>query len=120
MQTFITHFLESAPELFALLFKMSRKRRTFFLSLRARVKCTKMRHYHKELCKREQLAKTRNLELLRSAESLVLKAKEFSVDYTVLHHLKVFFLATVLLNDDYKFDYKSWNFIQYCVKFSFG
>ncbi|XP_026789853.3 centrosomal protein kizuna isoform X1 [Pangasianodon hypophthalmus] len=54
----------------------------------ARLKCTKMRQYHKELCKREQQAKTRNLELLRSAESLVLKAKEFSVDYTVLHHLK--------------------------------
>ncbi|KAF5909699.1 centrosomal protein kizuna isoform X1, partial [Clarias magur] len=54
----------------------------------ARLKSTKMRHYHKELCKREQQAKTRNLELLRTAEGLVLKAKEFSVDYTVLHHLK--------------------------------
>ncbi|KAM9466802.1 centrosomal protein kizuna isoform 2-T2 [Clarias gariepinus] len=54
----------------------------------ARLKCTKIRHYHKELCKREQQAKTRNLELLRTAESLVLKAKELSVDYTVLHHLK--------------------------------
>ncbi|XP_060790288.1 centrosomal protein kizuna isoform X2 [Neoarius graeffei] len=54
----------------------------------ARLKYIRMRHYHKELCKREQQAKTRNLELLRSAESLVLKAKEFSVDYTVLHHLK--------------------------------
>ncbi|XP_053488939.1 centrosomal protein kizuna isoform X2 [Ictalurus furcatus] len=55
----------------------------------ARLKCTKMWHYHRELCKREQQAKTRNLELLRSAESLVLKAKECSVDYTVLHHLKL-------------------------------
>lgn len=74
------------------------------------LKCIKMRHYHKELCKREQQAKTRNLELLRSAESLVLKAKEFSVDDTVLHHLKVFFLATVLLNADYEFDCKTWHF----------
>ncbi|KAI5102366.1 centrosomal protein kizuna isoform X1, partial [Silurus meridionalis] len=55
----------------------------------ARIKFTKMRHYHKELCKREQQAKARNLELRRSAESLVLKAKEFSIDKTVLHHLKV-------------------------------
>ncbi|KAI5616694.1 centrosomal protein kizuna [Silurus asotus] len=54
----------------------------------ARIKCTKMRHYHKELCKREQQAKARNLELRISAESLVLKAKEFSIDKTVLHHLK--------------------------------
>ncbi|KAK3538219.1 hypothetical protein QTP70_033100 [Hemibagrus guttatus] len=54
----------------------------------ARIKCTKMRHYYQELCKREQHAKTRNLELLRSAESMVLKTKEFSLDYTVLQHLK--------------------------------
>ncbi|XP_058255733.1 centrosomal protein kizuna isoform X3 [Hemibagrus wyckioides] len=54
----------------------------------ARIKCTNMRHYYQELCKREQQAKTRNLELLRSAESMVLKAKEFSLDYTVLQHLK--------------------------------
>lgn len=72
-----------------------------FPPLRARLKYIRMRHYHKELCKREQQAKTRNLELLRSAESLVLKAKEFSVDYTVLHHLKVFLLANVLQNAYY-------------------
>lgn len=56
---------------------------------RAKLKCTKMRHYHKELCKREQQAKARNLELLRNVESLVSNAKEFSIDYSVLHHLKV-------------------------------
>ncbi|XP_060735769.1 centrosomal protein kizuna isoform X3 [Tachysurus vachellii] len=54
----------------------------------ARLKCIKMHHYYKELCMREQHAKTRNLELLRSAESLVLKAKEFSLDDTVLQQLK--------------------------------
>ncbi|TSO25227.1 Centrosomal protein kizuna [Bagarius yarrelli] len=47
-----------------------------------------MRQYHKELCKREQQAKTRNLELLRKAESLLLTAKEFSPNFTLLHHLK--------------------------------
>ncbi|XP_017555213.1 centrosomal protein kizuna [Pygocentrus nattereri] len=55
----------------------------------AKQKYTKMRHYHKELCKREQQAKARNLELLRNVESLVSNAKEFSIDYSVLHHLKL-------------------------------
>lgn len=55
----------------------------------AKLKCAKMRHYHKELCKREQQAKARNLELLRNVESLVSNAKEFSIDYTLLHHLKM-------------------------------
>ncbi|XP_072545584.1 centrosomal protein kizuna isoform X2 [Salminus brasiliensis] len=56
---------------------------------RAKLKCAKMRHYHKELCKREQQAKVRNLELQRNVESLVSNVKEFSIDSTVLHHLKV-------------------------------
>ncbi|KAI4875293.1 hypothetical protein NFI96_022563, partial [Prochilodus magdalenae] len=54
----------------------------------AKQKCARMRHYHKELCKREQQAKARNLELLRNVESLVSNAKELSIDYSVLHHLK--------------------------------
>ncbi|XP_062863470.1 centrosomal protein kizuna isoform X2 [Trichomycterus rosablanca] len=54
-----------------------------------RLKCVKMRHYLKELCTREAQAKARNLELLRSIDKLVLNAKQFSVDYTVLHHLKL-------------------------------
>uniref|UniRef100_A0A8B9RJX1 Centrosomal protein kizuna n=1 Tax=Astyanax mexicanus TaxID=7994 RepID=A0A8B9RJX1_ASTMX len=54
----------------------------------AKLKCAKMRYHHKELCKREQQAKARNLELLRNVESLVSNAKEFSIDYTLLHHLK--------------------------------
>ncbi|XP_076834363.1 centrosomal protein kizuna isoform X2 [Brachyhypopomus gauderio] len=55
----------------------------------AKLKCVKMRHYHRELCKREQQANARNLELLRSVESLVSKAKEFSIDYSALHNLKL-------------------------------
>lgn len=80
-----------------------------------------MRHYYKELCKREQQAKTRNLEFLRMAESLVLKAKEFSLDYTVLEHLKVFFFATVLYNAENILEYKSWyfSFLYYSFKFEF-
>ncbi|XP_066526098.1 centrosomal protein kizuna isoform X2 [Hoplias malabaricus] len=55
----------------------------------AQLQCSKMRQYHKELCKREQQAKARNLELLRNVESLVSNANEFSIDYSVLHHLKL-------------------------------
>lgn len=102
-------FIKSTPELLTPLLKIGRKKKKFFSPTpRARLKCTKMWHYHRELCKREQQAKTRNLELLRSAESLVLKAKGCSVDYTVLHHLKVFLLATILQNAAYELDYKSW------------
>ncbi|XP_026860623.2 centrosomal protein kizuna isoform X3 [Electrophorus electricus] len=55
----------------------------------AKLKCVKMRYYHRELCKREQQAKARNLELLRSVESLISKANELSSDFSALHHLKL-------------------------------
>ncbi|XP_056332922.1 centrosomal protein kizuna isoform X2 [Danio aesculapii] len=45
-----------------------------------KLKCAKMRCYHKELHEREQRAKTRNLELLGNVENLASKLKEFSID----------------------------------------
>lgn len=45
-----------------------------------KLKCAKMRCYHKELHEREQQAKMRNLELLGNVENLASKLKEFSID----------------------------------------
>ncbi|XP_026141158.1 centrosomal protein kizuna [Carassius auratus] len=45
-----------------------------------KLKCAKMHCYYKELCEREQQAKTRNLELLGNVENLASKMNEFSID----------------------------------------